>query len=60
MGENILGGNILDGDFPGGGGVIFQGGVWWVGNFRVGTFPGWIFLEPIKLQHPEPLDVIRN
>ena len=41
MGGNIPGGSFLGGNFPGRGGGIFQGVVWWVG-----IFPGRIFLEP--------------
>ena len=45
MGGNIPGGNFLGGNFLGG---SFPGGSLIGGIFRVGSFPGVIFLDPIQ------------
>ena len=40
-----MGGNIFLG------GEDFPGGVWWVGIFQVGIFPGEIFLEQYNITY---------
>ena len=47
---NEMGGKIPDENFLGGNstGRIFQGGVWWVGIFRMGIPPGGISLKPFS------------